>query len=56
MRPMRRVSEFALAKRLPGRIAGAARAPPTRAEVLRNSRRLVVFSDDVFISRNVTLY
>ena len=36
--PTLRVSELVLAKRFPGKIAGAARMPPARAEVLRKSR------------------
>jgi hypothetical protein len=40
----RNVSPLAPAKRLPGRMAGAASAPPMAAEVLRNSRRVVRLS------------
>src|ERR1035441_972451 len=54
IKPTRSVSVFSLAKRFPGRIAGAASTLPTRAEALRNSRREVRLLDVVFMIKRLT--
>src|SRR5947209_533578 len=53
IRPIRNVSLFSLAKSLLGRMAGAAIAPLTRADVFRNSRRVVAVLEDVFIDLSI---
>lgn len=47
--PTRNFPPFSLPHNSPGRIAGAANAPPTKAVLLRNSRRLISRCNGLFI-------